>query len=93
MMRIKTDLSVLARWTFVYTNVPGQSCKESGLASELGRLETFKRSKSETLKVKIHSSPNAKGSRCSKFVKGRTSFDFSLIISGIDTLDKLSATC
>lgn len=42
LIRLKTGLSVLARWTFVYTNVitllPPCS-RQEGVASELGSLE------------------------------------------------------
>lgn len=41
--RSKTDFVVLARCTFVYTNVislPSPCSREKGVASELGSLET-----------------------------------------------------
>ena len=67
--------------------------KRAGLPRNSAALRPFEVSQSETPKVKTHSSPNAKESRCSKLVKGGTSVDLVLIFFGIDTLDKLSATC
>lgn len=42
LIRVKTGLSVLARWTFVYTNVISllpPCSRQEGVASELGSLE------------------------------------------------------
>jgi len=42
LIRVKTGLSVLARWTFVYTNVISllpPCSRQEGSASELGFLE------------------------------------------------------
>lgn len=42
LIRLKTGLSVLARWTFVYTNVSSllpRCTRQEGSASELGFLE------------------------------------------------------
>lgn len=42
LIRLKTGLSVLARWTFVYTNVISllpPCSRQEGVASELGSLE------------------------------------------------------
>ncbi len=59
----------------------------------LGRPRPLNAPKQRHPKQRTHSSSNAKGSRCSKLVKGGTSVDLCLIFNGIDTLDKLSATC
>jgi len=42
LIKVKTGLSVLARWTFVYTNVISllpPCSRQEGVASELGSLE------------------------------------------------------